>query len=170
MADDIRFLRSKNRINNTIVTLTKEKPFHKIRLTEVCRMAGINRTTFYKHYQDIYAWKEHYEDNCRKGVEQISSHCHNYGFEQALTYFLQSMVENQDFYQMLSSEKFESNVMNECIITLLEHLVEEKLKTSDIWDIKFYSNAIKGIIDYWISTEMKQSPEEICLLCSEKLK
>ncbi len=116
--------------------------------------------------------ERHYEDNCRKGVEQISSHCRNYGFERALTYFLQSMVENQDFYEMLSSDNFESEAMHDNIIILLEQLVSQHFpaEDTDIWDIKFYSSAIKGIIDFWINSGMKQSPEEICHLCTERLK
>ncbi len=39
----------------------KNRLFHKLRLTEVCQRAEINRATFYKHYKDLYDWKEQLE-------------------------------------------------------------------------------------------------------------
>lgn len=41
-------------IENALMTLLDEKPVEKITVRELCSIAGINRSTFYLHYQDVY--------------------------------------------------------------------------------------------------------------------
>lgn len=42
--------------------LRREKPVEKIRVKELCDRACINKSTFYAHYQDIYALANAMED------------------------------------------------------------------------------------------------------------
>ena len=41
-------------IRQAFTMLLEEKPIQRISVTELCRKAGVNRSTFYAHYQDIY--------------------------------------------------------------------------------------------------------------------
>ena len=47
---DRRVLYTKMFLKESLLELMKEKPIDKITPTELCRHAGINRNTFYKHY------------------------------------------------------------------------------------------------------------------------
>ncbi|MGN0295047.1 MAG: TetR/AcrR family transcriptional regulator [Lachnospiraceae bacterium] len=51
---DLRTVRTKTRIKQTFLELMKKKAFGKITVTEICSSLGINRGTFYLHYQDLY--------------------------------------------------------------------------------------------------------------------
>ncbi len=42
---------TKRMLKEGLIRLLKEKPLDKISITELCREAGINRTTFYRHYE-----------------------------------------------------------------------------------------------------------------------
>ncbi|MBR3356609.1 MAG: TetR family transcriptional regulator [Solobacterium sp.] len=51
--------RTKIWIAETMKELMKQKPIDRIRVTEICRAAGIQRPTFYYHFkdkQDLIAW------------------------------------------------------------------------------------------------------------------
>lgn len=50
---DRRTLYTKKLIMDAYVQLVKENPRDKIKITELCKLAGINRCTFYLHFQDI---------------------------------------------------------------------------------------------------------------------
>lgn len=41
-------------IRETFTELLRSKPIEKITVTEICKLAEINRSTFYVHYQDAY--------------------------------------------------------------------------------------------------------------------
>lgn len=41
------------KVYDALVTLAKDKPIREIQVSELCRVAGVNRSTFYQYYQDI---------------------------------------------------------------------------------------------------------------------
>ncbi len=52
---DIRIEKTERAIKQAFMELRAEKPVEKIRVKELCDRACINKSTFYAHYQDIYA-------------------------------------------------------------------------------------------------------------------
>ena len=55
MATDRRTKYTKTVIRQALFDLLQEKPINKITVTDVCKLADINRSTFYSHYEDVYA-------------------------------------------------------------------------------------------------------------------
>ena len=45
---------TKTAIKEAFMTLLNKKPFDKITVKEIVEECGINRNTFYYHYEDIY--------------------------------------------------------------------------------------------------------------------
>ena len=52
---DLRIVKTKKAIKESFLKLRSSLPLEKIKVKDVCEMALINKTTFYKHYEDIYA-------------------------------------------------------------------------------------------------------------------
>ncbi|WP_054750500.1 TetR/AcrR family transcriptional regulator [Lacticaseibacillus thailandensis] len=46
--------RTHQRIAQAVFSLWSQKPINKITVNEVCQLVGINRSTFYEHYDSIY--------------------------------------------------------------------------------------------------------------------
>lgn len=59
--NDRRVRRTEQRLTDTLIDLMKEKPLSEIAVTELTQRANVNRATFYRHYQDVYALKEKME-------------------------------------------------------------------------------------------------------------
>lgn len=51
---DIRIEKTRAAIKEAFLSLRTEKPLEKITIKELCRLAQINKSTFYSHYDDIY--------------------------------------------------------------------------------------------------------------------
>ena len=51
---DLRVVKTKKILFNTLLKLMKQKKFEKIKISDICEEALINRTTFYAHYEDKY--------------------------------------------------------------------------------------------------------------------
>lgn len=62
MADDLRVVKSRRAIRNTLFGLMSKKPLSKITVSEICARAEINRKTFYRHYRTIGDVIEELED------------------------------------------------------------------------------------------------------------
>lgn len=55
---DIRKEKTQKAIKNAFLELRAKKPIEKITIKELCNLAQINKSTFYSHYDDIYALSE----------------------------------------------------------------------------------------------------------------
>ncbi len=59
---DLRIQKTKASIKSAFLELRKKKPVEKITVTELSRLAEINKATFYLHYSDIYSLTDEMED------------------------------------------------------------------------------------------------------------
>ena len=61
MANDYRVRVTKMLIRKEFTELLKTKPVQSITVREICERTGINRSTFYNHYTDVYDLLEQIE-------------------------------------------------------------------------------------------------------------
>ncbi len=61
MIMDKRAQKSRSSIINTFLEIRSKKPLEKITVTELCKKADLNKSTFYVHYHDIYDLSEQLE-------------------------------------------------------------------------------------------------------------
>ena len=73
------------RIEKAFVTLLQSRQLSQISVSDICKDAGLNRTTFYANYADIYALAASIRDKLEQNMaelyqEEISSgfNSHNY--------------------------------------------------------------------------------------------
>ena len=59
---------TKKEIINTFVKLLNEKEFDKIKITEIVKECGINRNTFYYHYEDINDLAKSFLDDLKEKI------------------------------------------------------------------------------------------------------
>ena len=59
---DPRTVQTKSLIMQTLLDMLKKTAFDKITVSELCKIAGINRGTFYLHYCDLWAVLEELEE------------------------------------------------------------------------------------------------------------
>ena len=53
MKTDLRVVKTKEALQEALLSLLKEKTLNSISVTEICLMAKVNRGTFYSHYGQI---------------------------------------------------------------------------------------------------------------------
>lgn len=54
---------TRGKIDEALVRLLEKKGFGQITVSELCDLCGINRSTFYRHYRDIYDLAERLQEN-----------------------------------------------------------------------------------------------------------
>ena len=59
---DLRIVKTRKGIREAFLELRRAWPLEKIKVTRLCELALINKTTFYKHYQDIFSLSEEVEN------------------------------------------------------------------------------------------------------------
>ena len=96
-----QFRGSDVRMKQAMLELMNQTPFEKITVRLVCERAGVNRSTFYAHYTDLYDMIEQMETNLRKQLIDRypdSDKVTPLSLESLLT-FLAFIREHKDFYR-----------------------------------------------------------------------
>ena len=66
---------SRDKIINAAAELMKEKNYRKISVAEICEKAGINRSTFYRNFEDVYDMVEKLPQELLRKLEELGLDC-----------------------------------------------------------------------------------------------
>ena len=107
--------RTKLAIVDTFWQLLEEKPYNKITVQDIADDCGINRQTFYYHFQDIY---DLVEWTCIEDTEKVLKENRTYAtWQEGILQIFEVVQENKPFilnvYRSVSREQIEEN-MSEC--------------------------------------------------------
>jgi len=104
---DRRTLYTQGVIKEAFVQLLQEMPFEKITVTAICKLAEINRGTFYIHFYDPYDLLKRLEEECR---ETMLVALKNIDFDDdamldvfEITAFIQQIVKSDPLVDLLLS-------------------------------------------------------------------
>ncbi len=72
---DLRVVKTRANIKAVFCEMLKKEPVEKISVTELSRQAQINKSTFYLHYQDIYALYDEVRDDFLQQMIRSMDYC-----------------------------------------------------------------------------------------------
>ena len=158
---------TKKAIVQALKEVCRTKPFDKISVTDITEICGLNRQSFYYHFQDKYellSWIYYYE-NFSKITEDISFE----NWDLKILEMLGIMEREKGFYCNTLKEQqhtFESYLLDMAKTLFMEAIVrldERKKLTEEEREFygEFYAYGICGVIISWGLKGMKQPPEEV---------
>ena len=161
-------LMTKKALANSLKNTMNKKSINKITIKEIVSNCGVNRQTFYYHFQDIYhllGWIYKTE-----AVDSISNYKSYDSWQQGFLKIFQYVEKNKDFcintFNSIGREHLENFLHNE-VFNLLINVVEEVSKDYNIssneknFIADFYTFAFIGILTSWMKSGMKDTPENI---------
>ncbi|MCQ2382860.1 MAG: TetR/AcrR family transcriptional regulator [Clostridia bacterium] len=168
-------------MNNALVELLNKKDYEFITIKEICEKAGVNRSTFYLHYESVADLLEECIDNINKKfltyfkintkdfVERINDfNCNEFNFitPEYLTPYLTYVRDNKIIHKtvikhsaiMKSQQKFYA--LNQYIFSPIFKRFGVDTKTQS-YMIAYYINGVYAIIQEWIKNDCKDDIEYI---------
>ena len=169
------------RFDKALLSLLEKKPFEFVTISELCEEAGVNRSTFYLHYENMAdLLKEataYVLDNFASyfsvDMESITSkyaNCDlqelNFINEKYLHPYLSFIKENQRLFAAMLSQPttFDSKVMFQRLFDDVFHPILNRFhypKDEQHYVMMFYLNGITAIITEWLKDACSKSIEEI---------
>ena len=70
---DRRTKYTKKIIKDTLIKLLSEKDIKKVTVSEICKLADVNRATFYRYYLDVYDLLDKIEEDFINELNQLYS-------------------------------------------------------------------------------------------------
>ncbi|MBO5937406.1 MAG: TetR/AcrR family transcriptional regulator [Clostridia bacterium] len=164
-----------------LISLLKEKPFEYITVSEICKKAGVNRSTFYLHYETIgdlleettrYLlndfWTYFTEDV--KSVKDNLNECelHELVFisDKYLSPFLTYVKDNKEIFItiMLHYKTFNFEDVHKEMFNVVYNTVLDKFgypKENRNYVMMYYLNGIMAVITEWIKEDCSKPIEDI---------
>lgn len=173
MIQDVRFTRIEENLRNALLTLLKEKDYHRISVTDICKLAKCSRNAFYLHYES----KENLyhailmdiiidiEDSCRPVVENLS----DIGITESKEYLTNILgaVENHRpiLSQLLENKQVNfSNNLKNSIVNSMRTNAKTFNHDIDLDYIYYTASGISGFIENWVTNTnytLKEAKEKL---------
>ncbi|MCD8117068.1 MAG: TetR/AcrR family transcriptional regulator [Oscillospiraceae bacterium] len=129
---------------NAFFQLAKRESIYKITIQEITDLAGYNRTTFYRYFQDVFALMEYAEDQLLQGIREALEPQHGEGQVGQRQFFeivIRCFHENKERASILLSEQNRSHFLRrirENVTHNVSRLGNDTPKKQVVRDIYFY--------------------------------
>lgn len=168
--NESKYFNTAIRMDEALIILLEKKDFEYISIKEICTTAGVNRSTFYLHYDntsDLLKETTRYIIDKHLGYYKIDKQRLSLNFETCkreellfiadkyLVPYLTFIKDNQRLFKV-SIKQFNSLNMNEVYGRMFEHIFNPILKRFHVpekersYVMKFYLTGVFAIIMEWL--------------------
>lgn len=178
--NESKYFKSAEKMHNALITLLNKKDFELITVKEICELAGVNRSTFYLHYDNSYdllketieaVYKDFFSRFSADGYKEIN--LKEKSDEELflitpkyLMPYLEFVEDNRKLFsimyeknEMMGAKKLYEKWFKEIFGPILTRFgVSQENQT---FIMIFYLNGIIGIINEWLARDCKESKETI---------
>ena len=173
---DRRIRKTQIQLKDGLTKLLKEKSIKEITVKELVNEVDINRSTFYLHYNDIYDMLEKIESELLTELINVTEkHKDEYKRNPDPSYLVdifRILSKNINLVSALLGPNGDISFVNK-----IKHMISDKIienidtlssKHSELdieFAFSFYLNGCTGLVEHWIETGAKNSPEHMAILC-----
>lgn len=159
---------TKRLLTESLKRLMAQKPLNKISIREITEGCGVNRQTFYYHFEDIYdqvRWMFHQE-----AVKLLDQQEGILVWQDGLLQLFRYLEENRDIclcaMHSVSHEhlrRFFQADIYDIIHRVIDQLTEDLRTNEAEKDIltHFYVSALAGTVESWLLGELPYTPETL---------
>ena len=168
--NESKYFNTAIRMDEALITLLEKKDFEYISIKEICDVAGVNRSTFYLHYEntsDLLKETTRYIIDKHLSYYRIDKERISLQFEackreellfitdEYLTPYLTFIKDNQRLFK-ISIKQFNSLSMNEVYSKMFDHIfspILERFHVSEkerAYVMKFYLTGVFAIVMEWL--------------------
>lgn len=170
---------TKQTIKNIFLEALYVTPIDKITVTKICEKASINRGTFYRYYQDVYAVLEDIENSLLSEILDYSKLLMNVktSGENTLCLFLELLKKNRVIFKSIYANTNYTHFNESLSQIMYEPLVsdfKEQIKPEYLAHLPYIYNyciaGTIGIISTWIKNDLRESTQEIAIIIRQIVK
>lgn len=145
-------------LTSSMLALLEEKPIAEISISELCGMAGVGRTSFYRNYQTkediVKAYIAHlfqdWVDKCKKSP--------NLSVRETVQVVFSHFEANREFYSLLN-ERGLVYLLKDIILDLCGFNPEQEMAAA--YSSAYVGFFLYGWIDVWFRRGMRDTAEEL---------
>ncbi len=151
---------SVERIEKTFVDLLQTKELSEISVSDICKRCGLNRSTFYANYVDIYDLADKIKDDLEKEVFGLYEKevAEKFNSNDYLRLF-RHMKDNQLFYKTYFKLGYDER---HCVNLYDVGRAAQDFDNKHIaYHIAFFRSGFNAIVKMWLAGGCQETPEEM---------
>lgn len=148
------------RMEKVFLELLQTHELSEIRVSEICKRAGLNRTTFYANYPDVYGLADSIRDKLEADLAELyrdeieTGHNSNDYLK-----LLRHIRENQIFYRTYFKLGYDDKYT---IVAYDTELARQHFQNRFIeYHMAFFKSGFTKIIQMWLQNGCRETPEEM---------
>lgn len=151
---------SMQKIEQVLVELLQTKELNQISVSDICKRANLNRSTFYANYADIYALADAIRENLEDQVaelykEEIAQGFNSNNYLALFRHIAQNQMSYLTYFKLGYDEKHQ-------IMAYDRRLAETHLDNRFIeYHMEFFKSGLTRIIKLWLQNGCQETPEDM---------
>ena len=158
-----------------MLSLMQQKDFHKITVSDICKESGVNRSTFYAHFTDVYDLMKKMQQDTFRDIQDTfkDTHAGNYAeyfSESSLTRVLTHIKKNRLFYRAclsygqaatdMAKDELFIRYMRPFFLSLGFSETDADERRMQYYFRFFFAGMIE-VIRLWVESDCIETPEEM---------
>ena len=151
---------SMQKIEQVLIELLQTKELNQISVSDICKRANLNRSTFYANYVDIYGLADTIREKLEAQVADLYKNEIMQGFN-SHNYLLlfRHIKENQIFYRTYFKLGYDETYQ---ILTYDYKLAKKHFADRFIdYHMEFFKSGLTKMIKLWLQNGCRETPEEM---------
>lgn len=168
MQTDLRTRYTRQVITDAFLQLLRQKPVERITVKEVCALAQINRSTFYRQYKDCFDLMEQLEQRGLELLEELLQATQAQGTAATMTAALCALRDNDSLLGVMAQqnqdERFLYAMVERCfryMNTRQGNMAPAAGEPQQTMRNVFLAAGAGGIIQYWLRSGMQTEPGQV---------
>ena len=156
-----------------LLELMEERPYDRIKVTELVKHAGIGRSTFYSHFDSIYSVVQKIEDDFIAGLPDEAAYTKDaLSDRRSRAGYFEHLRQNKRTYRILNGPNgdpsFRIRLMNRSRRILLTHVASPAKTPHDAAEQRMICEFLQGgyehMFAWWLEHDEEFSTYEMVLL------
>ena len=159
---------TKQLLKNSLVTLMKEKEFYQITVSDVCTLSELNRSTFYRHYNNVHDILLELENDLIESTKACIAEIDETDIQvasQPLNKLLYYIKENSEIYLLFLHQsvdkEFRSSLMKLAMQLIMDKFTFSETETDNEERTIYLMNGSIALIDDWLEKGTIAPVEEV---------
>lgn len=165
-----RFQDTERKIKRSFLDLLYTHPLRTVPVGDVCRVAAVNRSTFYAHYDSAEMLLEAMNEDMTRQLAAVFEQQDNASANDRTRYlipYLYFLLEHKDFYRAYFCNSrqysFKHDLQTICRRSLqrcMEKSLPQEAQQADLI-LTYHTAGIYALIRAWVNRDFDLSPEEL---------
>lgn len=166
---DRRIRHTRMALQESLIKLLNGRPISKITVTDICRLADINRSTFYLHYTDPEHLLDSISNELFEDIHALLNRTDDIcSITDVLTQILELLAENAPVTRILAGPSNGSSFSQKVSALIFSHLASISSMEQDEnpslqlnYSYSFFEGGFLSVVRKWSESDFQEDSEEI---------